>query len=166
LVSRHARARRSRDDGPFDKFARLQRLSAPVVVVRSSATSAAKVVWSAVPRTASADRQAVLQRRDLERGAFLPGTARRGSDAAAGSESPAAVERPGIHAAPLRLLSGFFAIVMASLAALHEFDAAYGTNVAVPCQNAKYEAYFVIDPAAGAGRATNQSSGEETEPCP
>ena len=58
FVSRQICARRSRRS--TERLTRLRacrRLRAPVVVVRSSATSAAKVVWSAVPRSAIADRR-------------------------------------------------------------------------------------------------------------
>ena len=55
LVSRHICARRSRLWTVRSiNFRDCKRLSAPVVVVRSSMTSAASVVWSAVPHRASA----------------------------------------------------------------------------------------------------------------
>src|SRR6266699_3784270 len=103
LVSRQICARRSR--WWIERSIKLRdcnRLSAPVVVVRSSATSSAKVVWSAVRQ---GREKAVLQRRNLESCASLLKKRDVNLVQPPDQKSRPLVERPGI-AALLRWLLG------------------------------------------------------------
>ena len=125
------------------KFRDCRRLSAPVVVVRSSATSAAKRGLVGVPRTASAESRLYCSGVISKPAHFSWNSAtwiwcsRRIRKPGRWSSGQDGFRRLGVR---WRFLAVRSLPAALALAVLHEFGAFYGTIVAVR----KYEAYFVI----------------------